>query len=147
MGWAAIGVLISKSQIVSETLAALKPAHLTTIIPIYFTDDRYTDDCHFRGGAWRCYYDIGAYGVSMVGMNAMPPYPEYSGERWAEVWEQHLENNTPYILEWLAHQTDGPYWRPGSIRGRYDDIECPVFMIGGWRDGYPNVVFPHRKYT
>ena len=119
-------------------VAAHKPSHLTTIIPIYFTDDRYTDDCHYRGGAWRCYYDIGAYGISMVGMNAMPPYPEYSGERWADVWEQHLENNTPYILEWLAHQTDGPYWRPGSIRGRYEDVACPVFMIGGWRDGYPN---------
>jgi len=119
-------------------VAAHRPEHLTTIIPIYFTDDRYTDDCHYRGGAWRCYYDIGAYGISMVGMNAMPPYPEYSGERWADVWEQHLENNTPYILEWLGHQTDGPYWRPGSIRGRYEDVKCSVFMIGGWRDGYPN---------
>ena len=119
-------------------VAAHRPEHLTTIIPMYFTDDRYTDECHYRGGAWRCYYDIGAYGISMVGMNAMPPYPEHSGEQWAAVWEQHLESNTPYILEWLAHQTDGPYWRPGSIRGRYDQLECSVFMIGGWRDGYPN---------
>jgi hypothetical protein len=119
-------------------VAAHNPEHLTTIIPIYFTDDRYTDDCHYRGGAWRCYYDIGAYGASMIGMNAMPPYPEYSGGAWARIWEQHLEHNTPYLLEWMAHQTDGPYWRPGSIRGRYEDIECPVFMIGGWRDGYPN---------
>ncbi|MCH2661915.1 CocE/NonD family hydrolase, partial [bacterium] len=107
-------------------------------IPVYFTDDRYTDDCHYRGGAWRCYYDIGAYGASMIGMNAMPPYPEYSGDDWAEIWEQHLEENTPYIAEWLTHPTDGPYWRPGSIRGRYEQIKCPVFMIGGWRDGYPN---------
>ncbi len=53
----------------SVQVAAHKPPNLTTIIPIYFTDDRYTDDCHYRGGAWRCYYDIGAYGISMVGMN------------------------------------------------------------------------------
>lgn len=119
-------------------IAARQPPHLATIIPIYFTDDRYTDDCHYRGGAFRCYYDIGAYGVSMIGMNAMPPYPEYSGADWAGIWEQHLENNTPYLLEWLSHQTDGEYWRPGSIRGRYDRIKCPVFAIGGWRDGYPN---------
>ena len=119
-------------------VAALRPPSLATIVPIYFTDDRYSDDCHYRGGAWRCYYDIGAYGASMIGMNAMPPYPEYSGEDWAEIWQQHLEEDTPYIIEWLAHQTDGPYWRPGSIRGRYEQIQCPVFMIGGWRDGYPN---------
>ena len=119
-------------------IAALAPEHLTTIIPIYFTDDRYTDDCHYRGGAMRCYYDIGAYGASMIGMNAMPPYPEYSGQDWARLWEEHIEQNTPYLLTWLANQTDGAYWRPGSIRDRYEEIRCSVFMIGGWRDGYPN---------
>ncbi len=122
----------------SVQVAAHQPPHLATIIPIYFTDDRYADDCHYRGGALRCYYDIGSYGASMIGMNAMPPYPEYSGADWARVWEEHLDNNTPYLLEWLARPRDGDYWRPGSIRGRYDQIECPVFMIGGWRDGYPN---------
>ena len=59
----------------SVQVAALAPPHLETIIPWNFTDDRYTDDCHYRGGALRCYYDIGAYGSSMVGMNAMPPIP------------------------------------------------------------------------
>ena len=116
-------------------VAALQPTHLATIVPMYFTDDRYTDDCHYRGGCMRCYYDIGAYGASMIGMNAMPPYPEYSDD-WADLREAHLEENEPYLLAWLAHQEDGEYWRAGSIRGRYEDIECPVFMIGGWRDGY-----------
>jgi putative CocE/NonD family hydrolase len=134
-----IGMIgISYGGFTAVQVAALAPPHLVTIIPVDFTDDRYTDDCHYRGGAMRCYYDIGAYGASMIGMNAMPPYPEYSGLDWAKVWEEHLENNTPYMLKWMAHPTDGPYWRPGSIRGRYDDIKASVFMIGGWRDGYPN---------
>ncbi len=102
----------------SVLVAALAPPHLVTIIPWNFTDDRYTDDCHYRGGAWRCYYDIGSYGCSMIGMNAMPPYPEYSGSDWAQVWEGHLEHNKPYLLAWLSNQKDGEYWRSGSIRGR-----------------------------
>ena len=122
----------------SVQIAALAPPHLVTIIPWNFTDDRYTDDCHYRGGAWRCYYDIGAYGCSMIGMNAMPPYPEYSGERWAELWEERLEQNVPYLLTWLANQTDGEYWRLGSIRDRYHEINTPALLIGGWRDGYCN---------
>lgn len=122
----------------SVQVAALAPPHLVTIIPWNYTDDRYTDDCHYRGGAWRCYYDIGSYGCSMIGMNAMPPYPEYSGARWAELWEQRLERNSPYLLTWLANQSDGEYWRPGSIRGRYHDIEASALLIGGWRDGYCN---------
>lgn len=122
----------------SVQVAALAPPHLVTIIPWNYTDDRYTDDCHYRGGAWRCYYDIGAYGCSMIGMNAMPPYPEYSGERWAELWGHRLEENRPYLLTWLANQTDGEYWRPGSIRGRYHELKTPALLIGGWRDGYCN---------
>ena len=122
----------------SVQVAALAPPHLETIIPWNYTDDRYTDDCHYRGGALRCYYDIGSYGCSMVGMNSMPPYPEYSGDRWAELWEERLERNSPYLLTWLANQKDGEYWRPGSIRGRYHEIKASALLIGGWRDGYCN---------
>ncbi|MBM4438267.1 MAG: CocE/NonD family hydrolase [Actinobacteria bacterium] len=129
---------VSYGGFVQVQIAAHRPPNLATIIPIYFTDDRYADDCHYRGGALRCYYDIGAYGASMIGMNAMPPYPELSGRSWAAIWEEHLARNEPYLLTWLAHPTDGEYWAPGSLRDRYDRVACPVFMIGGWRDGYPN---------
>jgi hypothetical protein len=33
---------------------------------------------------------------------------------------------------------DGPYWRQGSVAAIADRIVCPAFLIGGWRDGYPN---------
>ena len=60
-------------------IAAHGPPHLTTIVPVFFTDDRYTDDCHYRGGCYRCYYDIGTYGTSMIGRNAMPLPGLFSG--------------------------------------------------------------------
>ncbi|HMN28324.1 MAG TPA: CocE/NonD family hydrolase, partial [Caldilineaceae bacterium] len=125
-------------------VATHQPPHLTTIIPIYFTDDRYTDDCHYRGGLLRLYYDIGYYGNFMVVYNALPPYPEWAGADWAAVWEQHLAENEPYFLQWIQRQTDGPYWRHGSVRDIPERIRCPVFLIGGWRDGYPNP--PLRLY-
>ena len=53
-------------------LAALAPPHLTSIVPIDFTDDRYTDDCHYRGGLLRMYYDIGWYGTRMIACVAKP---------------------------------------------------------------------------
>jgi len=124
-------------------IASLAPPHLKSVIPLFFTDDRYTDDCHYRGGLLRLYYDIGHYGTAMVVRNALPPDPRYC-EEWAEIWESHLEGNEPYLLNWLHHQTDGPYWRNGSVRSIADRIKCPVFMFGGWRDGYPNP--PLRLY-
>ncbi|MBN1316916.1 MAG: CocE/NonD family hydrolase, partial [Anaerolineales bacterium] len=125
-------------------VATLDPPHLTSIIPIYFTDDRYTDDCHYRGGLLRMYYDAGAYGNEMNVYNTMPPYPEWSGADWAQLWEERLEHNEPYILKWLEHQTNDAYWRHGSVQDCPERIQCPVFMIGGWRDGYPNP--PFRLY-
>jgi putative CocE/NonD family hydrolase len=125
-------------------VAAQSPPHLTSIIPVDFTDDRYTDECHYRGGLMRLYYDIAFYGGFMVAWNALPPDPDFSGSEWAKTWEQHLAHNEPYLLKWYKHQTDGPYWHKGSVRFFPEKIKCPVFMIGGWRDGYPNP--PLRLY-
>jgi putative CocE/NonD family hydrolase len=120
-------------------VAMHRPPSLKAIVPLYATDDRYTDDCHYTpGGNLRMYYDVGCYGGLMVAMNALPPVPEFAGEAWAEMWQRRLEENEPYIPKWLAQQTDGSYWRPGSLRPGYERIACPVFLIGGWRDGYAN---------
>jgi uncharacterized protein len=129
---------ISYGGFTSLQVASHAPPHLTSIVPMYFTDDRYTDDCHYRGGLLRKYYDPAYYGNFMVAYNALPPYPEWSGGDWAAIWEHHLAHNQPYLLRWLANQVDGPYWRNGSVRDVVDRIRCPAFLIGGWRDGYPN---------
>src|SRR5439155_11105701 len=129
---------ISYGGFTSLQVASHAPPHLSTIVPMYFTDDRYTDDCHYRGGLLRLYYDPAFYGSFMIAYNAMPPYPEWSGGEWAAIWEHHLAHNEPYLLKWLHHQVDGPYWRNGSVRDVVDRIQCPAFLIGGWRDGYPN---------
>ena len=134
---------ISYGGFTALQVAAHRPPHLTSIIPVDFTDDRYTDDCHYRGGLLRMYYDIGWYGTRMIAWNAMPPDPEWSLDDWADVWERHIAENEPYLLKWLRHQTDGPYWRNGSV-GDGAGIACPTFLIGGWRDGYPNP--PLRLY-
>ena len=74
---------ISYGGFTSLQVATHQPPHLTSIIPMYFTDDRYTDDCHYRGGLLRKYYDVGHYGNFMIAYNALPPYPEWAGGDWA----------------------------------------------------------------
>ena len=128
---------ISYGGFTALQIAATQPPHLRSIIPMYFTDDRYLDDCHYVGGQPRLYYDIGFYGTLMVAYNAMPPDPEWC-EDWAEIWQQHLDGNQPYQLNWLRNQVDGPYWRHGSVGDIVERIQCPVFLIGGWADGYRN---------
>jgi len=135
---------ISYGGMTAVILAAHQPPHLTSIIPIDFSDDRYADDCHYRGGLLRMYYDISWYGTRMIAWGAMPPDPDYVSGDWAKLWEEHIERNEPYLLEWLRHQVDGPYWQNGSVGVDPSRITCPTFIIGGWQDGYTNP--PLRLY-
>jgi hypothetical protein len=128
----------------SLQVASLRPPHLKAIVPIYATDDRYTDDCHYKGGAFKAYYDTGTYGTMMVALNALPPSPEAFPDTWRQMWRDRVHGNEPYMQVWLSQQTDGPYWRPGSLRGQYEKVAAATFIIGGWQDGYPNP--PGRIY-
>lgn len=119
-------------------VAAEAPSELKAIAPAYFTDRRYTDDCHYKGGCLRGYYDMMAYGLSMVGMNGLPPLPEAVGAEWSELWQTRLEKCEPYLLKWLSHQTEDDYWAIGSIAGHYHKIKAASMLIAGWNDGYLN---------
>ncbi len=126
-------------------MAAVAPPALGAVCAIYATDDRYTDDVHFTGGALRA-LDLVDYVLYMVAMNALPPVPEVYGGGWRDEWRRRAERTEPWMLRWLAEQRDGPYWRHGSLRlgsrpgttEGYERIGCPTMLVGGWADGYRN---------
>ncbi len=118
-------------------VAAQAPTALKAIAPAYFTDRRYTDDCHYKGGCLRGYYDMLTYGLGMVARIGLPPHPEAVGEKWAELWQQRLRENEPYLQKWLENQVENDYWATGSIAGHYHQIQAASLLIGGWHDGYP----------
>jgi putative CocE/NonD family hydrolase len=119
----------------SIQVAMLRPPALKAICPMYFTDNRYTDECHYRGGSLQMLYDLGSYGLSMVALNALPPSEAAVGDAWRRIWDEHLAAE-PWLLRWLEHQTFDDYWRHGSLDQDYAAIECPTYLFGGWRDGY-----------
>src|SRR5215204_3464304 len=82
---------ISYGGFTSIQVAKLRPPHLRAIVPMYATDDRYTDDVHYIGGCVTV-SELSQYAVSMVGMNAMPPKAAYRGETWAADWRARLED-------------------------------------------------------
>jgi len=51
------------------------------------TLDEYTDDVHYLGGCM-VLSEFAQYAVSQIGMNAMPPKPEYAGKDWAAQWKE-----------------------------------------------------------
>lgn len=118
-------------------VAQLQPPSLAAIVPLYATDDRYTDDMHYRGGALDGWSAIGSYALGMVSRNALPPYPELTGDHWRDLWDLRLHENIPWLIRWLEEQVDGAYWR--STLGRmYEKVCVPTLIIGGWADFYVN---------
>ncbi len=128
----------------SLQVACTRPPALGAICAIYATDDRYTDDVHYMGGALRA-VDLVDYVHYMTAMTALPPVPAVFGNGWREEWRRRIDHAEPWVLRWLREQRDGPYWRHGSLRPGYDRITCPTLLVGGWADGYRNSSF--RTYA
>ena len=120
-------------------VAARRPPALRAIITVCSTDDRYADDIHTMGGCQLL--ENPSWAFTMFGHNARPPDPQLAGPGWRETWMRRLENDTPWILEWLRHPRRDAFWKHGSVCEDYAAIACPVFAVGGWLDPYTNPVF------
>ncbi len=121
-------------------MAIERPPALKAICAIYATDDRYTDDVHFEGGALRGIDQID-YCLYMAAMNALPPVPSTFGSDWRDAWDERIAASEPWIIKWLEEQNDSPYWRHGSLRPGYERIDVATMIVGGWADGYRNATF------
>jgi putative CocE/NonD family hydrolase len=119
-------------------VAARRPPALKAIITVCSTDDRYRDDVHYMGGApLRANFGWGSF---LFGAMCHPPDPALVGDRWRAMWLERL-NHLPLFLElWLRHQWRDGYWKHGSVCEDYSAIQCPVYAVGGWTDGYTNSI-------
>jgi predicted acyl esterase len=129
----------------SLQIAMERPPELKAICAIFATDDRWTDDVHWRGGALRL-VDLVDYDHYMTAMCVLPPVPAVWGDGWQDEWRRRIETNEPWVLTWLRENRHGPYWDHGSVRiggttSGYERIECPVMIVAGWADGYRNNSF------
>ena len=115
-------------------IAARRPPALKAVVSGYSTDDRYTDDVHYRGGLIDA-MDMLHWSVCMHGWQARPPVPAIVGDKWRSMWQERLELD-PWITHWMQHQRRDDYWRHGSACEDWSKIEIPVFAIAGWTDGY-----------
>jgi predicted acyl esterase len=81
-----------------------------------------------------------AWASVMLAYSSRPPDPALVGERWRALWLHRLEH-TPLLIEnWLRHQRRDAFWRHGSVCEDFAAIECAVYAVGGWADGYSNAI-------
>jgi predicted acyl esterase len=93
---------------------------------------------HYMGGAL-----LGAglgWGSFFFRSMCHPPDPVLVGDRWRTMWLERLESVPLFLETWLQHQRRDAYWRHGSVCEDYGAIQCPVYVVGGWTDGYTNAI-------
>ncbi|WP_119462481.1 CocE/NonD family hydrolase [Rhodospirillaceae bacterium SYSU D60014] len=119
-------------------VAARRPPELKAVVTLCSTDDRYADDVHYMGGC--LLNDNLAWASTMFAIQSQPPDPALVGERWREMWMQRLEEEPLLVENWLRHQRRDEFWKHGSVCENFADIQCPVYAVGGWADGYSNAI-------
>jgi putative CocE/NonD family hydrolase len=71
-------------------------------------------------------------------MNIMPPgYQDREG-RWFKIWKKRLETIEHQMFPWRSHPDFDEYWQSKVIR--IEKIDIPTFLIGGWRDLFPQAM-------
>jgi predicted acyl esterase len=119
-------------------IAARRPQALKAVVSLCSTDDRYTDDVHYMGGTlltagleWASFF---------FATMCLPPDPALVGDGWRAMWLERLQNVPLFFELWLQHQRRDVYWKHGSVGENYDAIQCAVYAVGGWTDGYKNAI-------
>jgi putative CocE/NonD family hydrolase len=118
-------------------VAAMAPPELKAIMPVCFSDNQFTDDAHYLGGAL-CnanYY----WGTMFQTVMTSPPDPEVVGERWRQMWLARLQAAPPILSQWTSHQRFDEHWKSGSVAIDYSRIKCAVYAVGGLTDHFVNV--------
>jgi len=114
-------------------VAMRRPPALKAILVLHASDDLYHDDVHFLDGI----FHIDEYEMAIDHNLALPRSPDYPLD--AAYFEERF-HHYPWLLTYLKHQQDGPFWRRHSLRWQYPSVEIPVYAIGGLLDGYRDTV-------
>jgi uncharacterized protein len=118
-------------------VAAMAPPELKAIMPVCFTDNQFTDDAHYLGGAL-CNANY-FWGTMFQTVMTAPPDPEIVGDRWRQMWLARLEAAPPILSQWTSHQRFDEHWKAGSVAVDYSRIKCPVYAVGGLTDHFVDV--------
>ena len=122
----------------SLQVAARQPEGLEAIITLCSTDDRYTDDIHFKGGCLLS--ENMGWSATMFGYSSRPPDPALVGKAWRAMWLERLKAEPLLAVDWLKHPHRDAYWKRGSVNEDIGAIKAAVLAVGGWNDAYTNAV-------
>jgi putative CocE/NonD family hydrolase len=136
----AVGVWgISYGGLTALAAGVARPRHLRAIAPVYPLWDVYEDVV--SPGGTPTMISQNQWSTIMLAQRLAPPTFRDPEGRWQRVWRERLERVREEgvdISRWHDHEEGDAYWRKRRLP--VERIEVPTFLIGGWRDLFPQAV-------
>ncbi|HEY3929125.1 MAG TPA: CocE/NonD family hydrolase [Candidatus Koribacter sp.] len=114
-------------------MAMRHPPALKAILAADASDNLFHDDIHYIDGMMH----VDEFEISMDLTNALSPAPDFPTDD--KTLAAHFDT-PPWFLLYLKHQRNSEFWWRNSLSSNYGRIKIPVFLIGGFLDGYRDSV-------
>ena len=135
-------------------LAPTRPPHLKTMVVRESSAD-YHAEWVYRGGAYELAFmflwTLGVTNNNLAQLAAGEVYSRHAGileKALAETesWLNHqplstmplFEGLSDWYTDFLAQPNDGPFWWQWNIARQHDQIDVPIYHVGGWFDIFLN---------
>lgn len=126
---------ISYGGDLSFSIAALRPPHLKAIVPVHGSWGRREDSG--GNGCRRC-IGTAAWMAMMLALDLVPPLHQDAEGRWMRIWRERLGS---YERGGIRGNEEFYKVEDGAPKGTaVERIEVPTFLIGGWRDFFPQAM-------
>ncbi len=137
----AVGVWgVSYGGLMALAAGAARAPHLKAIAPVYPLWNVY-DDVVAPGGCPTMITQH-QWSTTMLAQRLAPPTFRDPDGRWRQVWRERLEQLEREQLDisrWREHpDREDRFWSQRVLP--LEQIEVPTFLIGGWRDLFPQAV-------
>jgi uncharacterized protein len=129
---------MSYGGVVQWQVGVQNPPHLKALV-VGSSNDTVYGDWVYPGGSLRPYM-FDTFSPLMTANNFAPPDPEIAGEKWAELWQERLDNNVPWGIAWITHALDDEFYVSQSLQPDYSRIKVPTMLWSGWADCYPTPI-------
>ena len=132
-------------------LAPTRPPHLVSMFARESSSD-YHAEWVYRGGAFELGFSL-PWSLQSITLKNLPHLvsPDLLERKKGileqataemESWYRHrplgqlplLEGLSDWYNDWLAHPDDGPYWWRWNIALKHNEIDVPIYHLGGWYD-------------
>ena len=127
-------------------LAALGSPHLKAMAAHVYGENRFRD-LHYIGGAFQLTLSLLAAITFSTNLSTTSCARVFdNGRTLRELPLIDLDVVTigkqiPWYRDWLTHHTYDEYWNEIDTADKYDRIDAPVFMRGGWFDAFSPGMF------